>query len=193
MTKRRLWRLWALVFAFSLVAAACGDSDDDSTSTEDDTSTEADAADDAADDDEGSTGGLTQDALDDEDDASATTEAMDDDTAVFDMTTVEGIFEAAAANRADIVAELTASIDAGDYGIGDDDVLRGPAGFEIDMSACPDDWDDLGGITDTEVRVGHTTAQSGNLAAFGNIALGWDVYFDWVNENGGNYIFYAIA
>ena len=30
-----------------------------------------------------------------------------------------------------------------------------------------------------------TTAQSGNLAAYGNIAAGMDAYLDYVNENGG--------
>ena len=52
------------------------------------------------------------------------------------------------------------------------------------MSSCPDDWSDTTGITDSQVRIGHTTAQSGNLAACGDIAYGWENYFNWINENG---------
>ncbi|HUG74232.1 MAG TPA: hypothetical protein VMM81_00955 [Acidimicrobiia bacterium] len=51
-------------------------------------------------------------------------------------------------------------------------MLVGPAGFEIDLSDCPADWSNTEGITDTEIRLGHTTAQSGNLAAYGDIAVG---------------------
>ncbi|MCP5030028.1 MAG: ABC transporter substrate-binding protein, partial [Actinomycetia bacterium] len=79
---------------------------------------------------------------------------------------------------------LTAGIEAGDYGVGDDNILRGPGGFEIDMSTCPADWSDTEGIGDT-LKLGHTTAKSGNLAAYGNIADGMGAYFDYVNANGG--------
>ena len=49
MTRKRknaLWRLLALLFAFSLVAAACGD-DDDSTDAGSDDSTEEESSDDS--------------------------------------------------------------------------------------------------------------------------------------------------
>ena len=84
-----------------------------------------------------------------------------------------------------MVDKITAKMDAGEWGVGDDGILRGPAGFEIDMNDCPADWSDTTGITDSEIRIGHTTAQSGNLAAYGNIAVGWDNYLQWVNANGG--------
>ena len=181
MTKRRIWRLLAVLFAFSLVAASCGDSDSDSGDTSAGDETDITAADSGeTDTTEASTGGLTQDDLDNQ---TTTTEA--EAITAIDTSTLDGVFEAATARRDAAVAMLTAGIEAGDYGIGDDNVLRGPGGFEIDMSTCPADWSDTAGITDTEVRVGHTTAQSGNLAAYGNIALGWQNYFNWVNDNEG--------
>ncbi len=93
------------------------------------------------------------------------------------------IFRLARERRERIVNELTAKINAGEYGIGADGVLRGPAGFEVDLRACPADWNNTGGITGSQIRIGHTTAQSGALAAYGNIAVGWNNYLNWVNEN----------
>jgi branched-chain amino acid transport system substrate-binding protein len=180
MTKRRLWRLLAMLFAFSLVAAACGGGDSDSTEAGEETEeTAAPAEAEGESEDDSIGGGLTQDALDSEQTTTTESEAI----AAIDTSTIEGVFEAAALRRAEMVADLTAGIESGDYGVGDDNVLRGPGGFEIDLSTCPDDWDNTGGITDSEIRVGHTTAQSGNLAAYGNIAVGWEAYANWVNEN----------
>ncbi|WP_420621520.1 cell wall-binding repeat-containing protein [Candidatus Poriferisodalis sp.] len=96
---------------------------------------------------------------------------------------LEELFAAAAGRRAEIVAALTAMIDSGEYGIDGDNVLRGPAGFEIDMGECPAEWSAATGITDSQIRIGQTAPQSGNLAAYGNIAHGLGNYFDWVNEN----------
>ena len=185
MNQRRIWRLLALLFAFSLVAAACGDSDDgDSTSAGDETgTTAADSGDEMSEEEEDGSigGGVTQEELDDAANATTTTESAEIEA--IDESTLEGIFEAAALRRAEAVAELTAGIESGEYGVGDDNVLRGPGGFEVDLSTCPADWSDTGGLTDGEIRIGHTTAQSGNLAAYGNIAVGWDAYLSWVNEN----------
>ncbi len=204
MTKRRVWRLLALLFAFSLVAAACGGDDDADESGVGETETETTAApsegeemdDDEMmaeeDEDEGATGALGGAAAEEDieaavagetDDEEMSDEEMAEEEMMFDRSTLEGVFEEAAARRAKTVAELTEMIEAGEYGVGDDGILRGPAGFEIDISACPDDWSDTTGITDSEVRIGHTTAQSGNLAAYGNIAYGWENYFNWMNEN----------
>ena len=204
MIKRRMWRLLALLFAFSLVAAACGGDDDADEGGAGETETETtaassdgDAMDDdemaEGDDDEGATGALGGAAAEEDieaavagetdDEEMTDEEMMDEEEMMFDRSTLEGVFEEAAARRAKTVAELTAGMESGEYGVGDDGILRGPAGFEIDMSACPDDWSDTTGITDSEVRIGHTTAQSGNLAAYGNIAYGWENYFDWINDN----------
>ncbi len=204
MTKRRMWRLLALLFAFSLVAAACGGGDDDTDADASETETETTAAPSEGDDmaeeeemaeeeDEGATGALGGAAAEedieaavageDDDDEMADEEMMEEEEMMFDRSTIEGIFEEAAARRAKAVASLTEKIESGEYGVGDDGILRGPAGFEIDISACPSDWSNTTGITDSQIRIGHTTAQSGNLAAYGNIAYGWENYFNWLNDN----------
>jgi len=72
----------------------------------------------------------------------------------------------------------------GDYGVSDG-ILKGPGGFEVDLSACPSDWADDSGITDGTIKIGHTTALSGNLAAYGNIGAGMEAYFDYINASGG--------
>jgi len=188
--RRKLLRLLAVLFAFAMVAAACGSSDDDdSSSSSSETDTTAAHSDDGGEEEEEDTsigGGLSQDAVEsavdsDEDEE----EEVDADAPTFDRSTLEGIWEEAAYNRQLMVDKITAKVEAGEWGVGDDNVLRGPAGFEIDLNDCPSDWSDTGGITDSEIRVGHTTAQSGNLAAYGNIAVGWDNYLQWVNANGG--------
>ena len=52
------------------------------------------------------------------------------------------------------------------------------------MSACPADWTDTEGIGDT-IKIGHPGVQSGNLAAYGNMGIGWEVYLDYVNTTHG--------
>ena len=171
-----------------MVAAACGSSDDDdSSSSGSGTETTAAHSDDGGEEEEEDTsigGGLSQDAVESAVDSDEE-EEVDADAPTFDRSTLEGIWEEAAYNRQLMVDKITAKVEAGEWGVGDDNVLRGPAGFEIDLNDCPSDWSDTGGITDTEIRVGHTTAQSGNLAAYGNIAVGWDSYNKYINENGG--------
>ena len=187
MNKKSFMRLLALLFAFAMVAAACGsDSSSDSGS---DSSSETEAAEAAVEEEEEEEeedtsigGGLSQDAAEAAADAE---EEVDADARTFDRTTIDGIWEEAAYNRQQMVDKITAKVDAGDWGVGSDNVLRGPAGFEIDLNDCPDDWSDTGGITSSEIKIGHTTAQSGNLAAYGNIAVGWNNYLEWVNSNGG--------
>ena len=185
--QRNILRLLAVLFAFAMVAAACGSSDDDdSSSSGSGTETTAAHSDDGGEEEEDTSigGGLSQDAVESAVDSDEE-EEVDADAPTFDRSTLEGIWEEAAYNRQLMVDKITAKVEAGEWGVGDDNVLRGPAGFEIDLNDCPSDWSDTGGITDTEIRVGHTTAQSGNLAAYGNIAVGWDNYLQWINANGG--------
>ena len=54
-------------------------------------------------------------------------------------------------------------------------------GTTLDLDVCPDDWDSSEGVTDTEIRMGTSLPQSGQLAAFGTIATGMQYYFDYVN------------
>jgi branched-chain amino acid transport system substrate-binding protein len=189
--RRNLLRLLAVLFAFAMVAAACGSSDDDDSSSGSSESASATAEDHSDDDDhdheeEETGGGLSQDAV--EKAGSGDDEAeqeVDEDAPTFDTSTIEGLEASWAYNREKLVAMITEKMEAGEWGVGDDGILRGPTGFEIDLNECPADWSDTGGVTADSVRIGHTTAQSGNLAAYGNIAVGWDSYNNYVNENGG--------
>jgi len=70
-------------------------------------------------------------------------------------------------------------------GVNDDNVLIGPSGFTIDLNECPSDWSDTEGLTDTEITLGQSIAQSGALAAFGLITDGMTFYYDWVNSEAG--------
>ncbi len=100
-----------------------------------------------------------------------------------DQEAIEELFAEAAAQRAEIVDELTRQIRAGNYGIGEDNVLRGPAGFRINLDDCPSGWSDTTGITDAEIRIGYSLAQSGFLSDYGLIGTGMANYFEWVNAN----------
>ena len=161
-------RLLSLLFAFGLVAAACGGGSD------------GDAADKAKDD---GAGGIDTDAAEkavagSQDDETTTT--AEDEVAMADPTNITELEAVWEANRQKVLDRVTEE----GYGLGDDGILTGPEGFTIDTNNCPVDWDNTEGIGDT-IKIGHTTTQSGNLAAYGNIAIGMDAYFDYVNENGG--------
>ena len=203
MTKRRIWRLLALLFAFSLIAAACG-GDDDADGSADEVETEATAAPTAEMEEEEEAeevGGAAEEELEaavagedieDEPEEEMMVEVGDCDVTIpafdpasVDRTSVETLFQSAADRRAEIAGALSAAhVDnGGNCGVGADNILRGPAGFTIDMNECPADWSNTTGITGSEVRIGHTTAQSGTLAAYGTIAYGWENYMNWVNEN----------
>ncbi len=52
----------------------------------------------------------------------------------------------------------------------DGKTLTGPEGFTVDLTKCASGWSDTEGITDTEIKIGHASPQSGTAADFGNIA-----------------------
>ena len=168
-SKKRWFRVFVALFAMSLLAAACGDSDVDDTADNTAADTAADTADDTADDD------------------TAADDTADDDTAepMAKPTTFEGLEERWAADRAETVTMLTAGIEAGDFGVGDDNVLRGPAGYTIDLNNCPEDWSATTGVTDTTVKLGQSWVRSGAAAAYVNWTYGFELWFDYVNETGG--------
>lgn len=177
MTEGTRWtRLMALFLAIGLVAAACGDSTDSSDSSD---STAVEGADTET--DEEKAGTVDEEAADE-----ALREAQDEEATVSESTAtnIEELEAEWATARQAIVDELTTGMESGDYGVGDDNVLRGPGGFEIDMNNCPADWSDTEGIGDT-IKVGHPGPQSGNLAAYGNMGIGWETYFNYVNEAHG--------
>ena len=134
--RRNLLRLLALLFAFALVAAACGSSDDDdssSSSSESATATADDHGDDDAHDheeEEETGGGLSQDAVENavsgDDEAE---EEVDEDAPTFDTSTIEGLEASWAYNREKLVAMITEKMEAGEWGVGDDGILRGPVSY----------------------------------------------------------------
>lgn len=186
--RRNILRLLAVLFAFAFIAAACGGDDDSSSSSGSESQTTADDHGDGDHDheEEETGGGLSQDAVEKavsgDDDAE---EEVDEEAPSFDTSTMEGLEESWAYNREKLITMITEKMDSGEWGVGSDNILRGPTDFEIDLNDCPSDWSDNGGLTADAIRIGHTTAQSGNLAAYGNIAYGWDSYNNYVNENGG--------
>ena len=86
-----------------------------------------------------------------------------------------------ASTRADVIEEIATA----GYGVGTDNVLRGPGGFEVNLNDCPADWSNTDGISGGTITVAHTMAQSGALAAYGQIGTGMGAYFDYVNTTGG--------
>ncbi|HEU5084590.1 MAG TPA: ABC transporter substrate-binding protein [Acidimicrobiales bacterium] len=80
---------------------------------------------------------------------------------------------------------------AGGGGGGGGDEQEQPAEGEIDVAEgvtvdtedCPSGWSDTAGITDTEIRLGISLAESGPFATFGPIDDGMRAYYDYLNEN----------
>jgi branched-chain amino acid transport system substrate-binding protein len=148
----------AVVAGVSLVAAGCGGGDGDSLAN---TGTV----------DEGVKSGI-EDALG----SGSAAEAKPHPTSMEDW---EKLWEE---ERAAVVARLK---DAGAGKSADGATANGLAGFTIDLSKCPAGWSDTEGITDTEIRMGYTTAQSGTLADYGNIGRARDLLAAEANAKGG--------
>jgi branched-chain amino acid transport system substrate-binding protein len=163
MNKRRSLALAALL-SVSLVGAACGGSD-------------------GGDSGGGETAKLDEqvksqvaDQLNKEKDANATT------TTVALPKSPEEIEPFAAKEREAVVARVK------ENGWGVDkatNTLKGPDGFAVDLNKCPQGWNSMEGVTDTEIKVGVHTALSGTLADYGNMAKAWQAYVDSVNAAGG--------
>ena len=84
--------------------------------------------------------------------------------------------------RAAIVKKIK---DAGAGKSADGKTVKGTSGFTMDLSKCPSGWSDTEGLSDTEIKIGHTTAQSGTLADYGNIARVMQLQADELNAKGG--------
>jgi ABC-type branched-subunit amino acid transport system substrate-binding protein len=126
------------------------------------------------------TGGGVDDEAAEEAIASSSTTAPEEE-ATEGAASIEDLEAQWAEARAAVVEALSSD----EYGVGEDNILRGPAGFEVDLNNCPSDWSDTAGLDGDTITIGETISQSGNLAAYGNIAAGMEVYFDYVNANGG--------
>ncbi|MET0459271.1 MAG: ABC transporter substrate-binding protein [Ilumatobacteraceae bacterium] len=156
-----------MAFVAALVVAACGDDDDgggsDATTAEGtaepagSAATEGTAASEETTAPEGTT-------------ATANSAATDETTAGSE----EGEGEA---------AEGVTPIDTTRFGLVDGIYKAGD--FELDPADCPDDWDPMQGITDTDITFFSSLPMSGPVAGFGLIADGINSYFEYVNENGG--------
>ncbi|MEM9891304.1 MAG: ABC transporter substrate-binding protein [Actinomycetota bacterium] len=124
--------------------------------------------------DDTAAGGDTEEEADGEGGSFTVDDGNDDET-------IEDLEVRWAAQRERIVDSLA----GGTYGIGADDILRGPGNLEVDLTDCPSEWDDTQGLSPSSIKVGMVVAQSGQLASFALLADGMQAYFDWVNENGG--------
>ncbi|MEM7324254.1 MAG: ABC transporter substrate-binding protein [Actinomycetota bacterium] len=183
MRKTAWYRMLALLFGFALIAVACGSDGDTEAggSSDEDASASETSDDDAMEEDDGETGGAAdQDAADE-----AMEEAVEGDgeeEASGEKPTTLDEWQALWASEREAI--VNGIIDAG-YGLGDDGVLTGPGGFTLDTNACPGDWSNTEGVEDGVIKIAMTTAQSGNLAVYGNLNLGQELYFEYLNETGG--------
>ena len=189
--KSRRLRLLALLCSLSLAVAACT-SDDDPDEVAATHDTDAVAARETADDDEvvdeepsNSAGTPHQQDIEEASEQEHMTAEEEAEIAEPEVPTIEALFEEAADRRARVVERIRDRIESGQWGIGDDNILRGPEGFEIDLNECPADWSDTGGITDAEIRIGQIGPQTGRLASYDSARLGWMTYLDYVNAQGG--------
>ncbi|HIL05224.1 MAG TPA: hypothetical protein EYG17_04140, partial [Acidimicrobiia bacterium] len=134
--RRNLLRLLAVLFAFALVAAACGSSDDDDSSSSASSSESADEAEaaDEAEEAEEEGGTLSQDAIEKavsgEDDGEEEEEVASDCPS--DRSNVEGIFAEADCSRDAIIAKITEKMEAGEWGVNSANHLIGPEGMDVD-------------------------------------------------------------
>ena len=180
---RRMKKHFAALAAVALVAAACGGGGDDAADApaEEPAAEEADAPADEPAEEPAEQGG----AASEEDTADALEEAANEDAeeeAVGKPTSLEEWQALWASERQAIIDRAVAE----GWGLQDDGTVVGPAGFTMDTNDCPADWSNTEGINDGVITVGVTTAQSGSLAAYGNIYAGLSSYFDMVNtERGG--------
>ncbi len=58
-------------------------------------------------------------------------------------------------------------------------------GAVIDITECPEEWDNYAGVTDSEIRIGNSMPRAGALAGFGTISDGMQLYFDAVGPIDG--------
>jgi branched-chain amino acid transport system substrate-binding protein len=67
----------------------------------------------------------------------------------------------------------------------DGKTLTGPSGFTVDLSKCAGgSWNNTEGLTDTELKFGHTISLSGTTADYGNATKTAKLMFDYYSEKG---------
>jgi branched-chain amino acid transport system substrate-binding protein len=162
------------VLGLALIAAACGGDDDTGAGSE--TATEGTIDQGVANEVKGQLGAESTTTAEGTATTTATTAAK-----ITNPTSIEQWEELWAQERAAVVKKIK----DGKFGLSaDGKTLNGPEGFTIDLGACPAGWSNTEGLTDTEIKIGHTTALSGTLADYGNIAKGVDVTIQYYNKKG---------
>ena len=160
MTSRTLMKWLTVMLALGLIVNACGSSGD---------------SDEAESESEGN--------LIDEDTKEATQEAvLGPVTSVAEINTIEDYEALWASERAAIVEQITSNGWGWDQ---EANTITGPGGFEVDLASCPEGWDPYGGLENGTILIGQTLAQSGTLADYGNIGVAQQVYYDYINSQGG--------
>ena len=107
--------------------------------------------------------------------------AVDPPTFAGPAATYDELGDRWAQSRAAVVEALSSEA----YGVGDDNVLRGPGGLAVDLDRCPADWSDTTGLDDATIRIGLTAPGIGVLGDASDIGAGIDHYFRDLNERGG--------
>ncbi len=150
-----------IVAGLSLVAVACGGSDDTSNEATDLT---VDKSINAALSASTTVGG------------SATTVA-----AVAEPKTMDEWEKLWTAERAEVVKRIKDN----KWGLSaDGKTIVGPEGFTIDVSKCAAGWSNTEGLTDTTFKVGGTLALSGTLADYGNYGKSIDALLGYYSDKG---------
>jgi branched-chain amino acid transport system substrate-binding protein len=83
-------------------------------------------------------------------------------------------------------AAIVTKIEDNGWGVSaDGKTLTGPEGFTIDLSKCGGgNWSSTEGLTDTEIKFGHTISLSGVTADYGNATKTAKLMFDHYGEEG---------
>jgi len=66
----------------------------------------------------------------------------------------------------------------------DGKTLTGPGGFTVDLSKCASGWSETEGLTDTEIKIGLSVAQSGTAAYTGLYGQGEEAIFSYYSDKG---------
>ena len=159
--------LVAGLLGVALVAAACGSDDSDSDSAAPTTTAAAGASTSAT-----TTAGSS-------DSGTASTIASPSPTGLpTDMNGWEALWKK---QRDAIVARIKDN----HWGVSaDGKTLTGPDGFKIDLGACPSGWSETEGLSDTDIKIGQTIAQSGTLAASAFYGKGQETIMSYYADKG---------
>ncbi|MEA3213896.1 MAG: branched-chain amino acid transport system substrate-binding protein [Acidimicrobiia bacterium] len=66
----------------------------------------------------------------------------------------------------------------------DGKTVTGPEGYTLDLTKCPAGWSDTEGLTDTEIKFGHTLPNSGPAADYGNVGKSMGAIFAYYSDKG---------